>query len=220
MQKQIYTLVVDFSIGGDLAYLSHQETLATFQRAFIRASVPLVYSMGFNPHPRLSIPFPRSVGTQSVGDRVCATVEFSEDSLTQDWQSRIQWQLPLECSVLKVDSILGKCLFHPREVRYMFHLRSPFDDQFQKHLNSCRKQLDEKNPIEIQRYWAKKRRYKTFDLSPYLEELDFANDRIEVLCGVSQSGTVRVDELIKWLDIDPKQFAEPVCRKEMKWQQN
>ena len=220
MQKQIYTLVVDFSIEGDLAYLSHQETLTMFQRALVRASVPLVYSMGFNPHPHLSIPFPRSVGTQSERDRVCATVEFSEDCLAQDWRVRIQQQLPAECSVLEAGSISGKCMFHPEGVRYVFHLGSPFDEQFQRHLNGCREQVDEKRPIEIQRYWAKKRRYKQFDLSLYLEELDFSNDQIEVVCAVSQSGTVRVDELMQWLNITPERLAKPVCRTEIKWRQN
>ncbi len=220
MQKQIYTLVVDFSIWGDLAYLSHQETLKMFQRALIRASVPLSFSMGFNPHPRLSIPFPRSVGTQSIRDRVCATVEFLENAPEQDWLSRIQEQLPAGCSVLEVHSIPGKCMFHPQSVRYLFNMESPFDEQFRGHLDSCRKQVDEKSPIEIQRYWAKKRRYKQFDLSPYLEDLDFTNDQIEVVCGISQSGTVRVDELMQWLNIAPEQFAEPVCRTEIKWCQN
>ena len=220
MQKQIYTLVVDFSIRGNLAYLSHQETLKMFQRALIRASVPLVFSTGFNPHPHLSIPFPRSVGTQSERDRICATVEFSEDFLTQDWGGRIQRQLPAECSVLEVESILGKCMFYPQGVRYVFHLGLPFDEQFLGHLNSCRKQVDEKSPIGIQRYWAKKRRYKQFDMSPYLEELGFSNGQIEVICGISQSGTVRVDELIQWLNIAPEQFAEPVYRTEIKWCQN
>jgi radical SAM-linked protein len=220
MQKQIYTLVVDFSIRRDLAYLSHQETLKMFQRALIRASAPLVFSMGFNPHPHLSIPFPRSVGTQSLGDRVYATVEFSEDFLAQDWRVRIQQQLPAECSVLEVKSIPGKCMFYPQGVRYVFRLRSPFDEELQGHLKGCRKQVDEKSPVEIQRYWAKKRRYKQFDLSPYLEALDFSNDQIEVVCGVSQSGTVRVDELMQWLDITSEQFSEPVCRTEMKWRQN
>ena len=51
MQRQVYTLVIDFSVQGDLAYLSHQETLKMFERALIRASVPFVYSKGFNPHP-------------------------------------------------------------------------------------------------------------------------------------------------------------------------
>jgi radical SAM-linked protein len=220
MQKQIYTLVVDFSIEGDLAYLSHQETLTLFQRALVRASVPLVYSMGFNPHPHLSIPFPRSVGTQSTRDRICATVEFSEDSLGQDWRASIQQQLPAECSVLEVEAISGKCLFHPEGVRYVFHLESPFDEQFQEHLNGCREQVLEKSPIEIQRYWAKKRRYKQIDLSLYLEELDFSKNQIEVACSVSQSGTVRVDEIMNWLNITPGQFAKPVCRTEIKWCQN
>jgi uncharacterized protein (DUF2344 family) len=171
MQKQIYTLVVDFSIGGDLAYLSHQETLKMFQRALVRASVPLVFSMGFNPHPRLSIPFPRSVGTQSVRDRICATVEFPEDLSVQDWQVRIQQQLPADCAIGEVQSIPGKCMFHPQSALY-------------------------------------------------LEALDFTNDQIEVACGISQSGTVRVDELMQWLHIAQEQFAEPVCRTEIKWRQN
>lgn len=191
-----------------------------FQRALIRASVPFVFSSGFNPHPHLSIPFPRSVGTQSVGDRVCATVQFSESPPVRDWRVSIQQQLPAGCSVLDVQSSPGKCMFHPQSVRYIFRLGSLFDEQLQAHLNGCRKQVDEKNPIEIQRYWAKKRRYKQFDLSPYLEELDFANDQIEVVCGVSQSGTVRVDEIMKWLDITPEQFSEPVCRTEINWRQN
>ncbi|MCK5878394.1 MAG: TIGR03936 family radical SAM-associated protein [Holophagae bacterium] len=220
MQKQIYTLVVDFSIQGDSAYLSHQETLKMFQRALIRASIPLAFSMGFNPHPRLSIPFPRSVGTQSIRDRVRAMVEFSENDSKQDWLSRIQEQLPSDCSVLEVQSYPGKYMFHPQGVRYIFRLESPFDEQFRDHLNNCRKQVDEKEPIEIQRYWAKKRRYKQFDLSLYLEALDFTNDQIEVVCGVSQSGTVRVDELMQWLNIAPDQFVEPVCRTEIKWCQN
>jgi len=220
MQKQVYTLVVDFSVCGDLAYLSHQETLKMFQRVLIRASVPLTFSMGFNPHPRLSVPFPRSVGTQSVRDRVCAIVEFPENDSGDNWLSSIQEQLPADCSVLEVQSIAGKCSFHPHCVRYIFRLKSLFDKPSQEHLNRCRKQVDEKKPIEIQRYWAKKRRHKQFDLSPYLERLNFSNNQIEVVCGISQSGTVRVDELMQWLNIVPEQFAEPVCRTEIKWRQN
>jgi radical SAM-linked protein len=220
MQKKIYTLVVDFSIEGNLAYLSHQETLTMFERALVRASVPLVYSMGFNPHPHLSIPFPRSVGTESARDRVCATVEFSEESLMQDWGDKIQQQLPAESSVVKVESIPGKCMFHPEGVRYVFHLGLPINEQFQRHLGSCREQVIKKSPIPTQRYWAKKRRYKQIDLSLYLQELDFSKDQIEVACSVSQSGTVRVDEIMEWLNITPGQFSKPVCRTEIKWSQN
>lgn len=191
-----------------------------FQRALIRASVPFVFSNGFNPHPHVSIPFPRSVGTQSIGDRVCATVELSGEPPIEDWQDKIQQQLPAACSVLDVQSNLGKHTFHPYRVRYIFRLDLPFDQKHREHLNRCRKQLDKRIPIEIQRYWAKKRRYKQFDLAPYLEELDFSDNCIEVECGVSQAGTVRVDELMQWLNISPDCFSEPVCRTEIQWQKN
>lgn len=220
MKKQVYTLVVDFSIQGNLAYLSHQETLKMFQRALIRASVPLAFSMGFNPHPRLSIPFPRSVGTQSSKDRLCAMVEMPECSPAQDWSVRIQEHLPADCSILSVQSILGKCQFYPEEVRYLFSLDTAFDAETQGHLDDCRRQIEEGCGIEIQRYWAKKRRYKKFDMAPYLKEMDFANDQIKVACGISQSGTVRVDEIMQWLNVVSEQFREPVCRTEISWRQN
>ncbi|MBN1844663.1 MAG: DUF2344 domain-containing protein, partial [Sedimentisphaerales bacterium] len=42
-----------FDVEGDLRFLSHRDTLRCWQRALTRATVPLRYSQGFNPHPRL-----------------------------------------------------------------------------------------------------------------------------------------------------------------------
>ena len=220
MQKQIYTLVVDFSIQGDLAYLSHQETLKMFQRGLVRASVPLAFSMGFNPHPRLSIPFPRSVGAQSQQDRLCAVIESSEESCERDEILQIQSQLPEGCTILDVQKLEGKCIFYPQGVRYTFHMGSPFDVQFREHLVHCQQQVQEKREINIQRYWAKKKRYKTFDMSPCLKELSFTDNQINAVCVVSESGSVRVDELMQWLNITLEELAQPVNRTEICWSQN
>lgn len=220
MQEQTYTLVVDFSIQGNAVYLSHQEMLTMFQRALIRASVPFVYSKGFNPHPYLSIPFPRSVGTRSEGDRICATIEFSDESEGRDWLPEIQSELPAGLMIQAVQCVSGKCMYHPCRVRYIFCIQSPLEKCVQDHFYACRKDIQEQKPIEIQRYWAKKRRYKTIDLLTYLELLEFSDDRIEVTCGVSQSGTARVDEIMKWLQLSVQQLAEPVCRTDIRWQDN
>jgi hypothetical protein len=59
------TLAVRFRIGGALRFLSHAETSRVFQRACARAGIPVKYSAGFNPHPKLSLPLPRSVGVES-----------------------------------------------------------------------------------------------------------------------------------------------------------
>ncbi len=191
-----------------------------FQRALIRASIPLVFSRGFNPHPYLSLPFPRSVGIQSLGDRLCARVCRLGGSLMQKRAGCIQQQLPKGCSILKVQVHTGRRIYYPRRVRYIFRLAQPLGQTLREHLHNCRRQIDEKDPITIQRYWAKKRKYKQVDIAPYLELLAFTEDKIELDCGVSQSGTVRVDELIRWLQIESRELAEPICRTEIKWSEN
>ena len=220
MFDETFNLVVDFSIQGDLAYLSHQETLTLFRRALIRASVPLVFSSGFNPHPHLSIPFPRSVGTQSIRDRMCVWVRFEQAPSAELLRTSIQRQLPAGCTVWDVQYGDRKKTFFPERVRYGFHFKSRLDGRLQEHLCECRKQLEEKTSIEIRRYRAKTKKYKQFDMAPYLKEISFSENRIEVLCCVSPSGTVRVEEIMRWLTIEPVQLREPVCRTEISWRYN
>jgi radical SAM-linked protein len=220
MLDEILKLIVDFSIQGDLVYLSHQETMTLFQRALIRASVPLVFSSGFNPHPCLSIPFPRSVGTQSLRDRMCTVVQFSQVPSPEYLCALIQRQLPVECDILDVQYADRNSSFFPESVRYRFSLESRADERLREHLLGCQRQLDEKSSIEIRRYWAKKRRYKQFDMAPYLKKIAFSDDRIEVLCCISPLGTVRVGEIMQWLTIEPAQLREPVCRTEISWRYN
>ena len=55
-----------FEKTGKAAYLSHLDVLRTFQRAFIRAGIPVKHSEGFNPHPKMSIAAPLQLGCESV----------------------------------------------------------------------------------------------------------------------------------------------------------
>lgn len=60
-----------FSRGTELQYLSHLDLMRLFIRALRRASLPLAYTQGFNPHPRLSLASPLPVG-------VTASAEYGE----------------------------------------------------------------------------------------------------------------------------------------------
>ncbi|HED24896.1 MAG TPA: DUF2344 domain-containing protein, partial [Firmicutes bacterium] len=46
-----------------LRYISHLDMLRLFIRALRRGRLPLVYSKGFNPHPRFSLALPLPLGT-------------------------------------------------------------------------------------------------------------------------------------------------------------
>ena len=54
-----------------MRFLSHAETMRLFQRACVRAGVKVAYSQGYNPHQRMSLVLPRSVGVESDDELLC-----------------------------------------------------------------------------------------------------------------------------------------------------
>ncbi len=50
---------------GRLQFISHLDLARTMRTAIVRAGIPVKYSQGFNPHPRMSFALQLSVGTQS-----------------------------------------------------------------------------------------------------------------------------------------------------------
>jgi radical SAM-linked protein len=64
-----------FKKTGSAKYLSHLDLMRTFQRAFIRAGIPVKHTEGFNPHPHISIVLPLQLGVESVCERLDAVIE-------------------------------------------------------------------------------------------------------------------------------------------------
>jgi radical SAM-linked protein len=55
-----------FTKADTAKYISHLDLMRTFQRAFLRAGLPIKHTEGFNPHAFVSIPLPLSVGFSST----------------------------------------------------------------------------------------------------------------------------------------------------------
>ena len=60
-----------------MKYIGHLDLLKVFQSAIRRAKLPIAYSMGFNPHQRLSFALPLPVGMDSV----CEYIEMLFDEV-------------------------------------------------------------------------------------------------------------------------------------------
>ena len=54
-----------FTKEAQASYISHLDTMRTFQRVFPRAELHLKHSNGFHPHPIISIVLPLPVGQSS-----------------------------------------------------------------------------------------------------------------------------------------------------------
>ena len=58
-------LRVRFCRGQELKYISHLDIIRLWHRACRRADIPLAYSEGFNPHPRIALAAPLPLGVTS-----------------------------------------------------------------------------------------------------------------------------------------------------------
>lgn len=68
--------LVKYTKGSDIKFVGHLDLMRTIQRTFRRALLPAEYSKGFNPHMKLSIAQPLSVGVYSDGEYL--DVDFEE----------------------------------------------------------------------------------------------------------------------------------------------
>ncbi len=57
-----------FTKTGRLRFLSHLDLMTLFQRTAARAGIPVAFSQGFNPHPRISFGPALSVGMESESE--------------------------------------------------------------------------------------------------------------------------------------------------------
>lgn len=68
-----------FKKTGMIKFISHLDTIRVFNRAIQRTGVPILWSEGFNPHQKLSIAQPLSVGMESEFEVMGLEVEDGSD---------------------------------------------------------------------------------------------------------------------------------------------
>ncbi len=64
----MWRLRLRFGRGEEVKFISHLDIVRFWERAFRRAGIPLAYSQGFTPHPRLSVAAPLAVGVTSEAE--------------------------------------------------------------------------------------------------------------------------------------------------------
>ncbi len=73
-ERPIRTVRLRFAKKGALAYIGHLDLVNALSRVMIRSGLPVWYTEGFNPHPKLVFSSPLSVGY--AGEREVVDVKF------------------------------------------------------------------------------------------------------------------------------------------------
>ncbi len=89
---------IKFSKVGSLQFISHLDLNRTMKTVMIRAGIPIKYSEGFNPHPKMVFALPLSIGAESVTELLDfkITRPMSKEELT----TRLNNAFPPEMRVL------------------------------------------------------------------------------------------------------------------------
>ncbi len=99
-------LRLTFSRGEGLKYISHLDTMRLWHRALRRAGMPVAYSQGFNPQPRIAIAAPLAVEVTSEGELMDV---FLERKVAPDFfAGAVSEQLPQGIAILGIINVWPK----------------------------------------------------------------------------------------------------------------
>lgn len=99
----LYRIRARFLKTGDAIYLSHLDLARLMQRALARAGLPVAFTQGFNPHPRLVFAAALAVGTESRAEY--ADFFLHHPVGPEEFQSRLNETLPAGVQILEARSV-------------------------------------------------------------------------------------------------------------------
>ncbi|AQQ71873.1 radical SAM-linked protein [Limihaloglobus sulfuriphilus] len=214
------TLAIGFSVSGLTGYLSHQEMMRLFQRCFIRAGLNLWFSRGFNPRPKMTIPLPRPVGVNSLAEIICVSIEQDEnENFDSDETTRkLQKQLPEGVKIETLECCPGKKTFLPQSVEYVISPKTEcFDETVKTRVTAAAQTVKSGGPLPIRRTNPAKNIDKQLNAADYINSIETGNGEIVFDCSVTQSGSLRVDEMMELAGLKPEELAGPILRRSVRW---
>jgi len=190
---------------GDLKFISHLDLCRTLRGAFGRAGVPIKYSEGFNPHPKMVFTQPLSIGVESISEYV--DIPFTEERDPEALKAAINAELP---SLLRVVEIYprGKELHEVVTADYRFTFADCAKEELETALSGN---------LEIEK--KSKKGMITVDLKEKLRSYTvFETEKGAVLCirmDAGQTSFVNPEHLVKAIEANLKrELAEYTIMKE------
>jgi|GEM_PF-60769 len=86
-----------------IRYIGHLDVVRLFERAFRRARLPLAYTLGFTPHPRLVFAAPLALG--ATGSHELLDVYLTQRLALDDLRHRLAAQLPPGCRLVALQEV-------------------------------------------------------------------------------------------------------------------
>ncbi|MBI4321541.1 MAG: DUF2344 domain-containing protein [Chloroflexi bacterium] len=197
----VQRLRITFAKGDELRYISHLDLTRVWERLLRRAGIPLAYSRGFNPHPRMSFAAPLQVGATGRAEVLDVVLEraIAPEDFTEAVQAHFVAGLRIS-AVAEVDLGAPSLQAQVRALEYRVELAGEMPHQIVA--DRIERFLGAPEVVRDRRREGQSRRY---DLRPLVEDISLEDpDGHGVLwmrLKVTPSGTGRPDELLDALGL-------------------
>ena len=128
-------LRIRFCRGEEVKFISHLDLMRLWQRVLNRAGVPLAYSEGFNPHPRMSLAAPLALGVTSEAELM--DIVLAKWASPHSFTTAVSTQLPPGIEIRQVYNIPLTMPSLQSQVRYAEYQIKLETDKEQKEIESA-----------------------------------------------------------------------------------
>jgi radical SAM-linked protein len=202
MEDQI-RLRITFSKTEAMRYTSHLDLHRTWERTIRRAGLPLVYSQGFNPRPKITLACALPLGITSSCEIMDIWLE-GEKPIPAVLEA-LQNALPPGITIHELEQVnMGEASLPTQvtSVQYIAELSEPIKD------------LDDRlDVLKTADHLERIRRGKTYDLRPLIENLSKLPDstkggqRLSMRLSAREGATGRPEEVLNALGIPPHKVS-------------
>jgi radical SAM-linked protein len=203
---------IEFSITGLLRFLSHLEMQNFFSRLLLKAEVPVRYSQGFDPRPRVSLPVPRSVGMTTLHDIARAEIDTEKSPDVNQITNQLREFAPPDMNIHCVSIQDSSRLQRPSAVEWTFDVH-PND---QTMIGGAIEQILS-GSVVIKR-WSKKRNREILIEPPALiRKLEFTAPTVSASVIYGNDGSIKPAELISMLGLAKELYLSKLIRNNIVW---
>ncbi|MGI6658475.1 MAG: TIGR03936 family radical SAM-associated protein [Dethiobacteraceae bacterium] len=185
---------IKFAKDQPLQFLSHLDLLRLWQRALRRACLPVQYSQGFNPHPKISFAAALPVGVTSEAEYT--DIHFAQ-KITDVEIDKLQSVLPQGLQIKgwrPVPAAAKTLMAMVGAQRWQVTIESAAAVQ------TSLEQLLQAAELPVQR--QRKKGVKTINLRPYIYRLEIAAaDSLEMLLAAGNAGSAKPREVLELLGL-------------------
>lgn len=202
---------ITFEKTGAMRYTSHLDMQKVWIRALLRAKLPLAYTQGFHPTPKVAYAWPLPLGWGTQGELMDIWLDDPDGNEVEPetFMRDVNRCMPAGLKILEIEKLPYSDPALTIIIQSAEYLMKFPDRITQEDLNDKMTALMEQETIE------RERRGKIYDMKPLIEKWTVVSDpdggaALKVQMASRDSAMGRPDELAAALSYDP--FAVSIVR--------